>query len=280
MKKGLSVWSCPVGWNLEQIFSAAAQAGFDGVEVALDERGELSLSTTKEEMQKIRAVAQAHGVALYSVATGLYWQYSLTADSPQVREKAMDIVKKQIETAACLGCETVLVVPGAVGVDFAPECGVVPYDIAYQRAHEAILALAPCAEAAGVAIALENVWNKFLLSPLELRNFIDSIGSDFVGAYFDVGNVLVNGYPEHWIDILGNRIKKVHIKDFQRAVGTLDGFCPLLAGDVDFPVVMSSLRRAGYDGWVTAEVGVMSHYPKAGLEHTANAMNYIIRGGN
>lgn len=279
MKKGLNVWACPAEWTLEQIFSAAACAGFDGVEVALDETGELSLTSTKDELTNIRSLARANGIELYSVATGLYWQYSLTADCQRTRQKAKDIAKRQIDIAAHLGCETVLVVPGAVGVDFAPACGIIPYDTALARAREAVGTLAPVAEAAGVDIGLENVWNKFLLSALEIRDFIDNIGSPRVGAYFDVGNVVANGYPEHWPDILGSRIKKVHIKDFIRSVGTLDGFCPLLAGDVDFPAVMAALRHSGYDGWITAEVGVMAHYPMAGLEHTSNAMDYIIKGG-
>lgn len=276
MKKGLSVWACPATWKLEQIFSAAARAGFDGVEVALDEAGELSLTSTEDEITNIARQAQAHGIELYSVATGLYWRYSLTADSPQTRQKALDIAKRQIDTAARIGCETVLIVPGAVGVDFAPECGVIPYETALRRALEAIGTLAPYAQAAGVDIGLENVWNKFLLSAVEMREFIDRIGSPQVGAYFDIGNVVASGYPEHWPDILGSRIKKVHVKDFSRSVGTLNGFCPLLAGDVDFPAVMAALRRIGYDGWMTAEVGVMAHYPMAGLEHTSNAMDYII----
>ena len=100
---------------------------------------------------------------------------------------------------------------------------------------------------------IENVWNRFLLSPLEFRDFLDKVGSDYVGCYFDVGNVILTGYPEQWVKILGSRIKRVHLKDFKKSVGTLDGFCDLLDGDVDYAAVMVALRDTGYDGPVTAE---------------------------
>ena len=98
------------------------------------------------------------------------------------------------------------------------------------------------------------MWNKFLLSPLEMRAFIDSFGSQRVGAWFDCGNVLATGYPQHWIDILGKRIVRVHVKDYRRAVGTTDGFVDLLSGDVDWPAVTAALKRIGYQGWVSAEM--------------------------
>ena len=113
--------------------------------------------------------------------------------------------------------------------------------------------LAPFAEELGVTLGVENVWNKFLLSPLEMRDFLDKIGSPRVKSYFDVGNVVATGYPEQWIRILGERIARVHFKDFQRDVATLDGFCDLLEGDADYAAVMRELRAVGYDGPVAAE---------------------------
>src|SRR5690606_28245567 len=132
------------------------------------------------------------------------------------------------------GVGTILVITGAVGVDFIPGCEVVQYDRAYDRALEAISKLAADAKANNVHIGIENVWNKFLLSPLEMKTFIDATGSEYVGSYFDVGNAVQNGYPEHWITILGHRIKKVHFKDYRRQAGGLHGFVDLLAGDVNY----------------------------------------------
>jgi hexulose-6-phosphate isomerase len=163
----------------------------------------------------------------------------------------MDSVKKQIDCAAALGADTILVVPGWVGAPFAQ--GVVRYDRAYENAQRALSALAPLARAAGVAIAVENVWNKFLLAPLEMRRFLDEIGSPAVGAYFDVGNIVYIGYPDQWIEILGPRIKKVHFCDYRADQAGLGAFVDLLAGDVDYRAVMGALGSVGYDDYVTVE---------------------------
>ena len=173
-----------------------------------------------------------------------------------------------------LGADAYLYVPGAVEVFFLSEAEVIPYDVCYQRASEAISQLVPTAEKLGVTIAVENVWNKFLLSPLEMRDFIDNFDSIQVGAYFDVGNVLLTGYPEQWIRILGSRIKRVHIKDFKRSIGTADGFVDLLEGDVDFVAVKKALAEINYDSYVTAE---MIPYTPGRPEKTAVAMKEIFK---
>ncbi|RPJ45010.1 MAG: sugar phosphate isomerase/epimerase, partial [Chloroflexi bacterium] len=127
---------------------------------------------------------------------------------------------------------------------------------------------------AGVTICIENVWNKFLLSPLEMKGFIDSFGSPCVGSYFDVGNVLLTGYPDQWIRILGPRIRRVHIKDFKKSVGTAAGFCDLLEGDVDFDAVKKALSGIQYSGYVTAEI---IPYVPGGPQKTARAMKKIFK---
>jgi hexulose-6-phosphate isomerase len=169
------------------------------------------------------------------------------------------------------------VVPGAVGVDFVPGSEVIRYDVVYDRALEAIRSLKPVAEQVKVVVGVENVWNKFLLSPLEMRDFVDKIASEYVGVYFDVGNVIATGYPEHWIRILGKRIKRVHFKDFRRNVGTLDGFTDLLEGDVNWQEVMAAFREIGYEGYVTAEmIPPYSHHPEALIYTTSKAMDFIL----
>ena len=160
------------------------------------------------------------------------------------------------------------------GSFFLPEAEVVDYDICYQRACKAIRQILPTAEETGVALCIENVWNKFLLSPLEMRDFIDGFDSDVVGVYFDVGNVLLTGYPEHWIRILGHRIKRVLVKDYKRSVGTVEGFVDLLEGDVDFKAVQTALADIDYDGYVTAE---MLPFEPGRPEKTAQAMKEIFK---
>ena len=279
MNKGISIWSFGE-LPLSEAFSIAKKAGFEGVEVALDWDGELTgLSAGPQQWKQIRAMADASGIRLYSVASGLYWDWRFTSADPEKREKASSIARHQLEMAAYLGCDTILVIPGAVSVDFLGGGEVVDYTEAYQRAGEAISQLAVDAERVGGSIGLENDWNKFLVSPLEMARFLDEIGSPFVGAYLDIGNTLYNGYPEHWIRALGSRIKKVHFKDYRCAAGGLCGFVDLLAGDVDWPGVKKALEEVGYSGWVTAEmIPQYVHYTDQIVYNTSSAMDRILAG--
>ncbi len=276
MKKGISIWSFG-DMALKDVFSLAKAAGFDGVELALNERGLCSLESPDSEWKEVKKMAEGEGLSLYSVASGLYWDYPITSDDGRIRQKAEDIVKRELEAAALLGCESCLVLPGTVCADFVDPSLIVDYETAYGRSLEAFLRLKSYAEACKVEIGLENVWNKFLTSPLEMRDFIDKIGSPYVGSYFDVGNVLFNGYPEHWIKILGKRIKKVHFKDYRRQAGGLHGFCDLLAGDVNYPCVFDALSAIGYDGWVSAEmIPQYTYYNETLIYNTSRAMDSIL----
>ena len=254
MKKGISIWSFPAGTLLDS-FKLASDAGFEGVEVALDEAaGEITLQSTEQDLLTIRKQADDCGIQLYSVASGLYWSYFLNDEDDAVRSKAQDIVKKQLEVASVLGCQTILVIPGCVNAEFAAPGKVMDYETCYNRSLESIQKVKEYAQQYQVEIGLENVWNKFLLSPLEMRDFIDAVGSDYVGSYFDTGNVVHIGYPEHWIRILGKRIKKVHFKDYRYVPGTLNAFVDLLSGDVNWPEVMKAFNDIGYDGWAAGEM--------------------------
>ena len=148
----------------------------------------------------------------------------------------------------------VLYLPGMVSAPFLPGFEPQPYDVVDQLAREALKRILPTAEKLGVTVAIENVWNRYLLSPLEMRDFIDSFQSPLVASYFDVGNVMLYGHPEHWIAILGKRIAAVHLKDFRVSVGNLSGFVDLLAGDVDYRKVMNAFRSIGYQKPFTAEI--------------------------
>jgi len=277
MKKGINIWSFPANMSIAQCIETAKAAGFDGIELALNEKGELGLDASEKNVQEIANRLEDEQIEIAGLATGLYWDYSMTSESAEKRQKAKDVCKKQLELAAQLGVDAILVIPGAVGVDFIPNSEVVNYELAYERALAAISELSVDAKQYGVSIAIENVWNKFLLSPLEMKQFIDQIGSDYVGSYFDVGNVVHSGYPEHWIDVLGARIKKVHFKDYRRQAGGLHGFVDLLAGDVDYPVVVEALQKIGYNNYVTAEmIPGYNHYGKTLIYNTSRAMDAIL----
>ena len=277
MKKGINIWSFPAG-SVRENLTLAKNAGFEGVELALDRAGEISLASTEKELLDIRATAEELGLSLYSLSCGLCWELRLSDDDPTVREKAKNMIKKQIDTAKILGADTILVVPGVVNTSFAFPEKRVPYDVCYERSLEGLLELKSYAEAAKINIGLENVWNKFLLSPMEMRDFIDKIGSEYVGAYLDIGNTLYCSYPEDWVRILGKRIKKVHFKDYRVSVGGLDGFVDLLAGDVNYPAVMDALLEVGYNDWVSAEmIPGYKNYPETILYNTSLAMDKILR---
>ena len=277
MKKGISYWSFPSDLSLKECFVLAKKAGFEAIEVALPAGKDITLDSGKEDLVQVRKEAENTGLELSSLASGLFWDYSLTSNSSETREQAKQIVKKMLEFASYLGVDTILVVPGAVDVFFKPGGEVVSYDVVYERALSALKELAPVAEKYRVNIGVENVWNKFLLSPLEMRDFIDKVGSYFVGAYFDVGNVLFAGYPEQWIRILGERIKKVHLKDFRASVGNTNGFVDLLEGDVNWKEVIAALKEVGYDGYLTAEM--MPAYKtndRALIYQTSTALDFIL----
>lgn len=271
MKKGINYWSFAPGTTAADAVSLAAAAGYRGLEFCIDADGEVALTTSEHQLAEIRQRAEDSGLELPSLASWLVWENNLVSDDAPVRSRAKDIIRKQIDVAHALGAKTVLVVPGYVGVDFVSPSEVVSYDLAYDRALQALSELAPYAEQAGVRIGVENVWNKFLLSPLEMRSFIDEINHPSVGVYFDIGNALLTGYPQHWIQILASRIFAVHVKDYRRSPGGFDSFVDLLAGDVDFPAVNDALVEIGYRGYVTAEMMPTYRLHTDQMAHNASA---------
>ncbi len=279
MKISASCWMFEGGLEstipVPQVMKEAKKLGFDAVELAIASTGPLTHRTTKTECEDIVALSKKIGIEISSVASAESWTCSPTANDPDTRKKSIDFTCRALQITKWLGTDAYLFVPGAVDVFFLPDAEVVPYDLCYQRAVEAVRQVIPAANEAGVTVCVENVWNKFLLSPLEMRDFIDSFKSKFVAAYFDVGNILLTGYPDQWIRILGKRIKRVHIKDFKRSIGTIDGFVDLLEGDVDFKAVTKALANVGYDGYVTAE---LLPFSPGRPEKTALAMKKIFKG--
>ncbi|KKI92484.1 xylulose 5-phosphate 3-epimerase [Bacillus sp. SA1-12] len=271
MLKGINQWCYPEGTSLEDVFTYSKEAGFDAVELNLYHAGGIGLTmdTTPVEAEAISKLALSYGLQLRSLSTGLLWQSPLSSPDSAVREQGRKIILKQIELAAIMGIDTVLVVPGSVSQEVA-------YDDCYKFSQEELKKVLEEAEKQKVAIGIENVWNKFLLSPLEMARYIDELQSEYAKAYFDVGNVLQFGYPEQWIRILGNRIKKVHVKDFSTKVGNITGFVPLLAGDVNWSAVMEALEEIGYDDVLTAELSPYAIGPKQLPIDTVRHMDVIL----
>ncbi|WP_240231645.1 sugar phosphate isomerase/epimerase family protein [Devosia lacusdianchii] len=224
-------------------FQLVKDLGFDGVE--LDAPNDLPVA-------EIIAARDKTGLAIPGVVNSLHWKYPLTHPDPAIRQACIDATITALEDARRYGADSVLLVPGVVNADTS-------YKAAYERAVEGIGKLLPHVDATGVSLALENVWNDFLLSPLEAARLVDEFDHPLVGWYFDVGNVLRYGRPAHWIEALGSRIRKVDIKEFSltkmNVEGPWKGFeVELGEGDCDWPAVNRALSAAGYSGWASAEV--------------------------
>mgnify|MGYP002000139067 FL=1 len=279
MKKSISIWSFYGDWSLKDKMKLAKDAGFEGIELDVSGDGPITLDSDEDAIAAIGSLAADSGLTLSGLATGMYWEFNPASENAESRAQAKVVLEKQIRVASQLGIGAVLVVPGSVGADFIPGCEELSYDKVWDRATEFISNALPLAKELGVDIGIENVWNKFLLSPLEMARFIDQFDDAHVGSYFDVGNVLATGYPEHWIRILKDRIRRVHVKDYRRAVGSVDGFVDLLSGDVNWPAVVQSLKSIGYSGWVAAEmippVPFYKYAPETLIDNTSRAMDSI-----
>ena len=276
MKKSISHWSFPGGpegtKDITEAMVEAKRKGFDAIELCFAPTGQLTPRTSQNRCDRILADAKDIGIEISSLCSGNYWDVSLTADSARERKRAYDFTVSYIRCARMLKLDAVLVVPGAVEVFFKSDFKRVQYDVVWKRSIQQLRKLARVAARHRVYLCIENVWNKFLLSPLEMKMFLKTVGSRWVGVYFDVGNVMLYGFPQQWIRILGRRIKRIHFKDFKTSVGTAQGFCDLLAGDVPWPEVMKALREVGYDGYCTAEM--MPPDPTL-LSRTSRAMDRI-----
>jgi len=282
MLKCISYWSFKDGIEqkkpLEEAFLEIKEVGYDGIELTIGESGILNINSTKEECKQVVSLLNKKNITLKTIASSIPWYYTLTDNDEGIREKGIQKVEKIIRMSNWLDVESILLVPGAVDIFFRKDYEKVPYDLCYKRSKESISSLVSIAEDLNINICIENVANKFLLSPLEMRDFIDSFKSEKIGSYLDIGNLLYSGgYPDDWIKILGKRIKAIHFKDYNLEIGGIDGFCELLEGDVNWQVVMKALKGIGYDGPVTAEMMPPS---KGLLERTLKAMNKIIGGMN
>jgi hexulose-6-phosphate isomerase len=219
-------------------FQMAKDAGFERIECP----------TTRDpaEAQKMKDAAAAAGIKIHSVMNMDHWKYPLSSSDPAVVEKSLDGARVSLHNAKLWGADTILIVPAVVNAETS-------YRDAYKRSQENIRKLIPLAQELRVVVAIEEVWNKFLLSPLEFARYIDEFESPWIRSYFDVGNVVLYGYPQDWIRTLGPRIAKLHIKDFswRKLVAK---WVPLGEGDIDWHAIYAALSEIGYKGTATVEL--------------------------
>lgn len=257
MNKCINYWSFEHGQAGTHSICAALQeakaVGFEGLELCISTEGVLNIDFAQADCERIRKWVKDSGLIVETVASGMSWQCNPVSNDANVRAESLQQNIAALERTAWLGCQAYLYVPGVVGSPLSSD--IVRYDAALERASENVSQLLETAERVGVDLCIENVWNGMFYSPLELMEFVDRFQNDRLRVYFDVGNVL--GYqqdPAHWIEMLGNRIARIHFKDFRRSVGGLAGFCDLGAGDVPWPRVMSALRGIGYNRTLVAEM--------------------------
>ncbi len=254
MFAAVNAWTFPDTLTADQQLAAAAAAGFEGLELVISTDGPLRPDTPLAEFKRLADRADALPLRLTGLATGLFWEFNYASPSEADRRRAADLTLQMLDRAAAARAGAILVVPALVGKvdDVRPQVG---YADALHRTVEALSELRHAAEDRGVTIAVENVWNRFLLSPVEAADLIDRINSPGVGFYLDTGNVVAYGYPQDWIATLGGRIARVHAKDYDARKFGWDGFCPIGEGSVDWPAVVAGLRACGYEGPLTYEGG-------------------------
>lgn len=275
MRIALNAWTVPAAVSFRELFAALPAAGFDGVELNLDREDTsahaLAISTGPDRLKEIATLSRQAGLPICSISTSLYGTAQLGSPDAAQRQRGQEILRSQLAFAQALGADTILVVPGGISET-------VSRVEAYRLAQDTLAEMKPEIEASGVRVGLENVWNSFFLSPIEMRDFIDQLDSHLIGAYFDVGNVAVFSYPEHWIEMLGQRIFKIHIKDFKRPAAWFQGyFVNLYEGSINWARVMDALRSAGYDNWLTAELSSMPQNPELLYRMTSEAMHHMVR---
>ena len=279
MIKGISYLSFENGLsNNESIESALSQTkmhGFDALELSVSSEGVISTNSSKAECEMIRKRIDDSGVFVDSIATGMSWGISPTSDDESIRKKSISLHQDALKVASYLDCKALLFVPGVVKSPISPE--IVRYDRALDRLREAINQMLPIAEDLNVDLCMENVWNGFFYSPIELRDFVDSFDSDRLGVYLDIGNLIgYQQHPPHWVELLNSRIKRVQIKDFQENFDWTGSFsfCDIGAGDVPWKETIEALKTIEYKSTIIAE---MLPWDETILSRTSAAMDQLFK---
>jgi hexulose-6-phosphate isomerase len=242
LRKAMMYGTIRVPGTVAERLKALKEAGFEGVEMM----GGM-------DRQEVLDALHASGLEAASVCCHSHWKETLTHQDPAVRKRGLEGLLTTLQDAKAYGAGSILLVPGVVNAE-------VPYDVAWKRSQEAIREAVPVAKELQVRISVENVWNHFLLSPLEMARFIDAFESPWVGSHFDIGNVVKEGWPEQWIHILGKRINRLHFKEFSiekmNKEGPYKGFgVDFMSGSNNWTAIMHALDDVGYTGWCITEQG-------------------------
>ena len=271
MKIGINQFSFPTEFDVKQSILEAAKLGYDSIELCFTDSGAKSgggvtdaldissyhnrlfnVNSTRNDALELKSIADDAGISIESVGGIVSFSiYPLTSTDEKTAQKCMDSMKKMLELADVLGARTAMVIPGMLTEEMS-------YEETFHRAQERIACL--CEYAPNITIAIENVWNNYLYSPMELNSFVDGIEKNNVGIYFDIANARRFGYPQQWIYTMGKRIKALHLKDYRMSIDNINGFTNLLDGDVNYPSVAKALMDIGYEGTANVELIPPAHY--------------------
>jgi L-ribulose-5-phosphate 3-epimerase len=282
MKKSINLWAFPYPgrMTLRECMQLAKDAGFEGIELNYDLENDLSPHATMRDYAAIRHMADDIGIEISGLCSFLFWPYPLTSNDAAKRNRGLELAAMIGQAAHDMAVEDVLLVPGAVHIPWRDDHEPVPNDVCDRRAREAVGQLATRAEKLGVSLNIENIFfNGYLMSPMEMNDFVDSFGSEHVRVHFDSGNIAMFQHSEHWVPILGQRTKNVHLKEFTKK-GTdysLETFRPLLDGTTNWPALMQAFDEVGYRGFLTFEYfHPYAHYPEALIYQTSDSLDRIL----
>ena len=251
-RKSIASVIFPRDTPVEEQFRRAKDAGFEGIELRMGDQ--VRIDSTPDQLKRWGDAARGMGITVVSLwVSEPLSSNPLNSPDADARARGVAVLDKCIDFAGWIGCGALLVVPGRLGDGPRLKVG---YQDTWDRFSAEFKKVIPHAERAKVLLTPENVWNKFLVSPLEMRAFIDQFHSPYLQTHFDIGNVMQFGYPEDWILTLGPRIKRIHVKDYKLSSRAEQGrFVDLLEGDVNWKGVMAALVKVGYRGFMTPEIG-------------------------
>ncbi len=281
-RKSINLWAFPYPdrMTLRECMQLAKQAGFDGIELNYDLENDLSPKASNKQLAAIRHMADEIGIEISGLCSFLFWPYPLSSNDSAKRDRGIELAGMMAEAASQMGVENLLVVPGAVHIPWRDDHEPVPNDVCLKRAKQAVGKLVRQAETSGVYLNMENIFfNGFLMTPMEMNQFVDGFGSEAIQVHFDTGNISMFQFAEHWVPILGERIRNVHFKEFTKK-GTdysLETFRPLLDGTTNWPAVMEELDKTNYRGYVTFEYfHPYPHYPEALVYQTSDSLDRML----
>lgn len=273
MKIGINQFCFPASYDVLDAMTAAKRLGFDAIELCLTDDGSaqsvsggvtdaldissyqnrlLNLSSQERDFWELRNLSQALGLPISSIGGIVTFSlYPLSARDEAIAGKSMDAAKKMLDAARIVGAERVLIIPGLLTEQD-------DYEQTYCLVQSRLAQL--CDYAPEIDLAVENVWNGMLYSPMEMKRFVDEVGKKNLGIYFDIANARRFGYPQQWIRTLGRRIKQFHCKDYRMSLDNINAFTNLLDGDVNYPEVIRAIREMGLDPTLTVELTPPAHY--------------------